>query len=79
MPLELPRRLRQRVRVSGGCRVGGGRHQRLGRGRGMAGGFTRWRKYDEKRQALMKAQLERIVKTEGLSENVYEIVAKSLE
>ena len=45
----------------------------------MAGGFTRWKKYDEKRQGLMKAQLERIVKTEGLSENVYEIVSKSLE
>jgi len=27
----------------------------------------------------MKAQLERIVNTEGLSENVYEIVSKSLE
>jgi aminopeptidase N len=45
----------------------------------MAGGFTRWKKYDETRQGLMKAQLERIVKTEGLSENVYEIVSKSLE
>ena len=45
----------------------------------MAGGFTRWRKYDDARQALMKAQLERIVNTEGLSENVYEIVSKSLE
>lgn len=45
----------------------------------MVGGFTRWRKYDEGRQALMMAQLERIVNTEGLSENVYEIVSKSLE
>ena len=27
----------------------------------------------------LQAQLERIVKTEGLSENVYEIVSKSLE
>jgi aminopeptidase N len=45
----------------------------------MVAGFTRWRKYDEKRQALMKAQLERIMNHEGLSENVYEIVAKSLE
>ena len=45
----------------------------------MVGGFTRWRKYDAGRQALMKAQLERIVTTEGLSENVYEIVSKSLE
>ena len=45
----------------------------------MVGGFTRWRKYDEGRQKLMKAQLDRIVNTEGLSENVYEIVSKSLE
>ena len=45
----------------------------------MAGGFLRQAKYDEGRQALMKAQLERIVNTEGLSENVYEIVSKSLE
>lgn len=45
----------------------------------MVGGFTRWRKYDEKRQEMMKAQLERIMKTEGLSENVFEIVSKSLE
>ena len=45
----------------------------------MVGGFTRWRKYDTARQEMMKAQLERIVATEGLSENTYEIVAKSLE
>ena len=45
----------------------------------MVSGFTRWRKYDETRRTLMKAQLTRIVNTEGLSENVYEIVAKSLE
>ena len=30
-------------------------------------------------QALMRQQLERIVKTEGLSENVYEIASKSLK
>jgi aminopeptidase N len=45
----------------------------------MVGGFTRWRKYDPSRQALMKAQLERIIATDGLSENVYEIVKKSLD
>ena len=45
----------------------------------LVGGFTRWRKYDEKRQGMMQAQLERIVGTEGLSENVFEIVSKSLE
>ncbi len=45
----------------------------------MAGGFTRWRKYDPSRQTLMKKQLERIIATENLSENVYEIVKKSLD
>jgi aminopeptidase N len=45
----------------------------------LVAGFARWKKYDEKRQALMKAQLERIMRKKGLSENVYEIVAKSLE
>lgn len=43
----------------------------------MVGAFTNWRNFDEKRQGLMKAQLERIVKSEGLSENVYEIASKS--
>jgi len=41
--------------------------------------FTTYRQYDEARQAAMRAQLARIAKTEGLSENVYEIVSKSLE
>ena len=41
--------------------------------------FARWRKYDAQRQELMRAQLERIVKTEGLSRDVFEIASKSLE
>jgi aminopeptidase N len=41
--------------------------------------FARWRKYDAQRQGLMRAQLERIVKTEGLSRDVFEIASKSLE
>jgi aminopeptidase N len=41
--------------------------------------FTRWRKYDEQRQALMRAQLERIVSAPKLSPDVYEIASKSLE
>ncbi|GBG67830.1 hypothetical protein CBR_g951 [Chara braunii] len=44
----------------------------------LAGGFKRYRKYDEKRQALVKAQLERISAANGLSENVFEIVTKCL-
>ncbi len=41
--------------------------------------FTTYRQYDAGRQAAMREQLQRIAKTEGLSENVYEIVSKSLE
>ena len=41
-------------------------------------GLARWRRYDEGRQALAKAQLERIMSVNGLSENVYEIASKSL-
>jgi aminopeptidase N len=40
--------------------------------------FTLWKRYDERRKALMKEQLERILKTPGLSKDVYEIVSKSL-
>lgn len=41
--------------------------------------FVRWRKYDSKRQALMRAELERIAATPGLCDDVFEIVSKSLE
>ena len=44
----------------------------------MLGAMTRWRKFDEKRQALMKAQLERIVAHPGLSKDAYEVASKSL-
>jgi aminopeptidase N len=40
--------------------------------------MTRWRRYDDIRQALMRAQLERILEVEGLSNDVYEVVSKSL-
>lgn len=40
--------------------------------------LTRWRKFDEKRQVLMKDQLQRILDVEGISPDVYEIVSKSL-
>ena len=40
--------------------------------------LTRWRKYDAERQQLMKAELERIMSTEKLSSDVYEVVSKSL-
>ncbi len=38
----------------------------------------RWRRFDASRQALMKAQLERLSKAPGLSPDVYELVMKSL-
>ncbi len=40
--------------------------------------FSRWRRYDETRQKLMKAELERAAK-EDLSPDVFEIVTKSLK
>lgn len=44
----------------------------------MLGPLTRWRKFDEGRQQLMKTELQRILDTEDLSPDVYEIVTKSL-
>ena len=38
----------------------------------------RWRRFDEKRAALMRAELERIVATSGLSKDVFEQASKSL-
>ncbi|MBV9584228.1 MAG: aminopeptidase N C-terminal domain-containing protein, partial [Alphaproteobacteria bacterium] len=37
-----------------------------------------WRRYDAVRQGLMRAQLDRILATPGLSPNTYEMVSKSL-
>lgn len=44
----------------------------------MSSAFSQWRKYDEGRQALMKAQLERILAEPRLSPDVFEVVSKSL-
>ena len=41
--------------------------------------FTQWRRFDTARQNLMRAQLERILQTEGVSSNSLEIVQRSLE
>lgn len=41
--------------------------------------MSRWRRYDDKRQALMKKQLERILAKKDLSKDVYEITSRSLE
>ncbi len=41
--------------------------------------LTRWRRYDRKRQSLMKSQIKRILKVPKLSKDVYEIAHKSLK
>jgi aminopeptidase N len=40
--------------------------------------LTRWRKYNAVRQSFMKAALTRILQTEAISKDVYEIASKSL-
>lgn len=44
----------------------------------MVGCFNQWRRYDDNRQQLMKAQMQIIAKHEGLSDNVSEIIHKAL-
>ncbi len=44
----------------------------------LMGGFSRWRKFDAARQRLMKSELERILGTDRLSKDVYEIASKTL-
>jgi len=45
---------------------------------GLAGVFKDYGRLNEKAKGLMKTELEKIVNTEGLSKNVYEIVSKIL-
>ena len=45
----------------------------------MTDPFTQWRSFDAPRQEAMKAQLTRLLAAPGLSENVSEIVSKSLK
>eukprot|EP00775_Hariotina_reticulata_P008908 gene8909-9085_t len=45
----------------------------------VAGAFTTFKQFDKERQAMMVDQLKRIAAVEGLSENVFEIVSKSLQ
>ena len=40
--------------------------------------FGRWRRFEPKRAAMMRAELERILSTPGLSKDLYEQVSKSL-
>jgi len=45
----------------------------------LCNAFSAWKQYDPKRQALMKAQLERIRDTKGVSKDVLEIASRSIE
>ncbi|MDA9553489.1 aminopeptidase N C-terminal domain-containing protein [Emcibacteraceae bacterium] len=45
---------------------------------GLAKQLTRWKSFDKDRQKMMISTLEDILKQEGLSKHVYEIVSKSL-
>jgi len=45
----------------------------------IAGAFTSCKQFDARRRGLMQAQLKRILGAESVSENVYEIVSKSVE
>jgi aminopeptidase N len=44
----------------------------------MAAAFENWRRYDDSRQALVRGQLEGILKKEGLSSNLFEVASKML-
>jgi aminopeptidase N len=44
----------------------------------LVSAFTLWKRYDEKRKALMRSQLERILAAPKPSKDVYEVVSKSL-
>jgi aminopeptidase N len=44
----------------------------------LAKSFNQWKRYDTKRQALMKLELERIAGTSGLSKDVFEVVTMAL-
>jgi aminopeptidase N len=44
----------------------------------LAGSFESWKRYDQGRQALMRAELEKIRALSGISPNLFEIVSKML-
>lgn len=41
--------------------------------------MSRWRRYDPSRQSLMKSQFQRIINSDGISKDLFEIASKSLE
>ncbi|MGK2942397.1 MAG: aminopeptidase N C-terminal domain-containing protein [Immundisolibacter sp.] len=48
------------------------------RWQGEVKALARWRRYEPGRQALMRAQLERLAATPKLSKDLYEVVSKAL-
>ena len=44
----------------------------------LAGALSQWRRYDEGRQTLMKAELQRLLDTPATSKDAYEIAKRSL-
>ena len=44
----------------------------------MAAAFESWRRYDPKRQAMMRAELDAAIKMPGLSANLFEVATKML-
>ena len=44
----------------------------------MLTALTTWRRYEPHRQALMRAALEQVAETAGLSPDVYEVATKAL-
>lgn len=44
----------------------------------MANSFVNWRKYDEKRGALMKAELEKLKSMKPISDDLFEVVSRGL-
>ena len=45
----------------------------------LLGPLSRWHRYDKSRQSLMRGQLQRVLETDQLSKDVFEIVSKSLK
>jgi len=45
----------------------------------MAGAFEAWRRYDTVRQGMMRGELEKLGRLEGLSANLFEVAGKMLE
>ena len=45
----------------------------------LVSGFNQWKRFDQARQELQVASLEKIAALEGLSKDVYEIVHRALK